>query len=156
MYVVINFEKRNENQRKLTTKYRISNQAIVSEMPEDLYDDNCVFRVIPSCQHEMQNNIKSIVDKEVLPENVDVDYENFISELESNLEIQKKLMGSELKYGTKFQLYQHSSKRFLCIKPADNHTVTNVFENNYTDSACFQFCFTEYPSSYTHFTFDEC
>ena len=125
-------------------------------MEKENYDDNSLFRIIPPCQYEMQDNIRNIISSGFLPDNVNVDYENFKSELETNLTLQNKNMGQEIRYGAKFQLYQHSSKRYLSIKPADDDTVINAFENGYTDSLCYQPCFSEYPSEFTHFTFEEC
>ena len=155
-YIVINFETLDEGSRKLTTNFRISDKAQALPMEKENYDDNSLFRIIPPCQYEMQDNIRNIISSGFLPEHVNVDYENFRSELETNLSLQDKTMGQEIKYGSKFQLYQHSSKRYLSIKPADDDIVINAFQNGYTDSLCFQICFSEYPSEFTHFTFEEC
>ena len=78
-----------------------------------------MFRVLPSVEHTMQDKILSIIDGLIIPETIRIDYENFISEIDSNLAYQKSMMGTEVKYGDSFQLYQNSTKKFLQIKGYD-------------------------------------
>jgi hypothetical protein len=79
-----------------------------------------------------------------------------MSEMEANVDLQDDFMGKPIKYGSKFQLVQESSKRFLCIHEAKSSDVKKIFNDRYIDSYCFYFGFSEYPSRHTHFSFTEC
>ena len=105
----------------------------------------------------MTSEMRGIVDGENIPANVEIFYENFMSEMEANVDLQDDVMGKPIKYGSKFQLVQESSKRFVCIHEATNDQVKKIFKDEgYIDSYCFTFGFDEYPSSRTHFSFKEC
>ena len=142
--------------RKFYTKYRISDSVKAQKMSEDNYDSNCVFRIIPSSQFSLLNKILEIVEDEIIPQNFELDYENFMSEMQDSVDTQDDLMGKPIKYGAKFQLIQESSKRFLCMHETHNDRVKKIFNSNYVDSYCFDLGFSEYPSRLTHFLFEEC
>lgn len=72
-----------------------------------------MFRIIPPAQFALLNKMRKIVEEENIPENVNVDFENFMSEMQANVDLQEDFMGEQVKYGAKFQLVQESSKRFL-------------------------------------------
>lgn len=103
----------------------------------------------------MQSKMIGIVEDENIPINVAIDYENFMSEMTANVDLQDDFMGKPVKYGSKFQLVQESSKRFVTILEASNKEVKHIFDEGYIDSYCFKFGFSEYPSSFTHFSFAE-
>ena len=100
-------------QKKLSTKLRVSDKVNAEEMEKDQYNINCIFRIVPSCQHIMQDKILDIVDDDKLPLTIEIEYENFISEMESNTASYKLNYGKSVKFEDTFQLYQDSSKRFL-------------------------------------------
>jgi hypothetical protein len=138
-FIVLNiFDKKGEP-RKLTTDYRIASGVQAIKMADKDYDANSVFRVIPGTQFEMLNKVRSDIKKNEIPSNFDIDYLNFMSELQTNVEVQNKLMGEPVGYGSKFQLIQESSKRFLSIKPADIMIVKECFSSGYIDSDCFEY-----------------
>jgi hypothetical protein len=99
--------------KKLSTKLRVSDKVNAEEMDKDQYNINCIFRIVPSCQHLMQDKILDIIDDDKLPLNIEIEYENFISEMESNTASYKLNYGKSVKFEDSFQLYQDSSKRFL-------------------------------------------
>ena len=155
-YIVINIEiEQDIISRKITTNYRISPKPYAVKMEDDDFDANWVFRIIPAARHEMMEQIKHIIDENEIPDNVEVDFENFISEMQANVDVQNKLMGKPVKYGSRFQLVQQSSKRFLSIRPAETDIVLQTFKNGYTDTQCFELWFSEYPTTFTHFMFEE-
>lgn len=98
---------------KVTSRVRISERANAFEMTHDDYSINSVFRIIPASQYMMQDRILDIIDQNKIPESVDIDYQNFVSEMESNSIAYNISNKTPVKYGDKFQLYQDSSKRFL-------------------------------------------
>lgn len=104
----------------------------------------------------MMSKMRKVVEEENIPINIDIDYENFMSEMEANVDLQYDFMGKPLKYGGKFQLVQESSKRFLSIHESKNSAVKQIFNDRYIDSYCFYFGFSEYPSRFTHFFIKEC
>lgn len=104
----------------------------------------------------MQSKMINVIESEKIVPSIDIDYENFMSEMEANVDLQDEVMGKPIKYGVKFQLIQESSKRFLSIKEANVHDVKDIFTEGYTDNYCFFFGFSEYPSKQTHFSFKEC
>ena len=103
----------------------------------------------------MLEQIRNIIYENEIPDNVEVDFENFMSEMQANVDVQDKLMGRPVKYGSRFQLVQQSSKRFLSIRPAETDIVLQAFKNGYTDTQCYELCFSEYPTTFTHFLFEE-
>lgn len=133
-YIVLNVQNEGENPRKITTKFRISDRITTFEMDREDYDPNCVFRIIPSAQYAMQTRMRDIIDDESIPEKVDIDFENFMSEMEANVDLQEDFMGKPIKYGGKFQLVQESSKRFVSIREASTKDVKRVFTEGYIDS----------------------
>lgn len=82
-------------------------------MNPDEYDINSMFRVLPSVQHTMQAKILNIIEERAIPPSIHVDYGNYLSEIDSNLSYQNSKLGSDVKYGESFQLYQNSTKRYL-------------------------------------------
>jgi hypothetical protein len=155
-YIVLDIVGNKDYPRRITTNYRISTVVNAVIPKQNDYDSNCVFRIIPEAQYEMLKKVKNVINSNKIPDNFDVDYGNFISELQANVDIQNKVMGNSIRYGAKFQLIQESSKRFLSTKPADISSVMNCFKSGYIDNECFEFCFSEHPTSFTHFKFQEC
>jgi hypothetical protein len=133
-YIVLNIEKDAADPRKFSTKFRISDKVQSIKMEKEDYDENCVFRIIPSAQTALLSKLRKSVTEDNIPPNVNIDYENFISEMEANVDLQEDFMGKPVKYGSKFQLVQESSKRFMCIHEAKNTTVKKIFDDKYIDS----------------------
>lgn len=103
-------------EKKLTTKLRVSDKVIADGgMGKDQYNVNCLFRIIPSSQHTMQDKIVDIVDDDTVPKSIDIEYENFVSEMSSNTNTYNLKFGKSVRFEDTFQLYQDSSKRFLCF-----------------------------------------
>ena len=70
--------------RKLTTKLRISEKWLADVMEESEYNINCLFKVLPSAQFNMQDKILTYIEEDQIPMNIDVEFENFSSEVISN------------------------------------------------------------------------
>jgi hypothetical protein len=155
-YIILNIENDGKSNRKLCSKFRISDKLQAIKMDKEDYDLNCVFRIIPQAQTTMQTKMLKLLETDKIVPSVDIDYENFMSEMEANIDLQDEVMGKPVKYDAKFQLIQESSKRFLSINESNSYAVKNIFPNGYTDSYCFYFGFSEYPSKQTHFNFKEC
>lgn len=77
------------------------------------FDINSMFRVMPSVEHVMQDKILNTISELIVPESIQSDYDNYMTEIESNLTYQKSKFNTEVKYGESFQLYQNSTKKFL-------------------------------------------
>jgi hypothetical protein len=80
------------------------------------------------------SKIQKAVTEDNIPIKIDIDYENFITEMQANVDLQEDFMGRQVKYGSKFQLVQESSKRFLCIFESKRETVKNIFGDRFIDS----------------------
>lgn len=143
-----------ENDIKLATKLRISDKVSYIQMPSDEYNINCLFRVLPSSQHTMQNKILSIIDNQADLDNLEIDYENFTSEIDSNTNAYNQIYGNSIRYDDTIQLYQDSSKRFLCFNSCRADEIKLAFSNKYSDSECFYLGLSEYPSDNTRFSFE--
>jgi hypothetical protein len=103
-----------ETEKKLTTKLRVSDKVMADdEMGKDQYNVNCLFRIIPSSQYTMQDKIIDIVEEDTVPASINIEYENFISEINSNTNTYNLKFGKSVRFEDRFQLYQDSSKRFL-------------------------------------------
>ena len=50
-----------------------------------------MFGVLPSVEHVMRDKILSIIEGLIVPETIKIDYENSISEIDSNLAYQKSI-----------------------------------------------------------------
>ena len=140
-------------ERRLSIKLRTSDIVKPFEMAEDEYNINCVFKILPSSQHIMQDNILDIIEEEDIPENIETKYENFVSEINSNtnsFNLNDKL---SVRFGDNIQLYHESSKRFLCFYNEKLEEIKGMFDNHYSDSECFYLGFSEYPADNTHFNF---
>ena len=101
--------------RKLTTKLRISDKCIADVMEESEYNINCLFRVLPSSQYVMQNKILSIVEEDTVPENIDVEFENFTSEVESNSTNFEISLGKSVKYEQTFPAVSRQFQAISCV-----------------------------------------
>ena len=54
--------------------------------------------VIPKCSYNAQNKISEIIRKGVIQKDLKLVYENFLSELDSNVGSQDYLMGTAVRY----------------------------------------------------------
>ena len=140
--------------RKLSTKLRISDKLIADLMDENEYNINCLFRVLPSSQYVMQNKILNIVEDDTIPENIQVEFENFTSEVYSNSTNYELSLGKSVKYEETFQLYQDSSKRYLAFYSRSVDDIGKVFSNKFSGDECYYLGFSEYPGYNTHFKFE--
>ena len=153
--IILNIKVPERNElRKLTTKLRISDKCIADVMEESEYNINCLFRVLPSSQYVMQNKILSIVEEDTVPENIDVEFENFTSEVESNSTNYEISLGKSVKYEQTFQLYQDSSKRYLAFFSRNVDDIERVYSNKFSGDECYYLGFSEYPGYNTHFKFE--
>ena len=123
-------------------------------MEESEYNINCLFRVLPSSQYVMQNKILNIVEEDTVPENIDVEFENFTSEVESNSTNFEISLGKSVKYEQTFQLYQDSSKRYLAFFSRNVDDIERVYSNKFSGDECYYLGFSEYPGYNTHFKFE--
>ena len=140
--------------RKLSTKLRISEKLIADVMEESEYNINCMFWVLPSCQYVMIDKILSIVEDDTIPENIDVEFENFASEVDSNSTNYHISIGKSVKYEETFQLYQDSSKRYLAFYNRNVQNIDKIFDDQFFGDECYYLGFSEYPGSNTHFKFE--
>ena len=152
----MNIEDESLNQfRKLSTKLRISEKCIAEVMGESEYNINCLFKVIPSSQFIMQDKILTYIEEDQVPMNIDVEFENFSSEVISNSTNLGIMIGKSVKYEETFQLYQESSKRFLAFFSRSVDNIEKIFANNlFSGDECYYLGFSEYPGSNTHFKFE--
>lgn len=112
--ITLNLIDENEGcERKLNTKLRISDTINATKMESDDYNINCLFKIIPASQHLMQDKILDIIETDDIPGNIEIEYENFISEVESNSAAYQLSSGNSVRFEDTFQLYQDSSKRYL-------------------------------------------
>jgi hypothetical protein len=82
----------------------------------------------------MQDKIIDIIGQDKIPDTIEVEYENFVSEMETNSSTFKMSSGKEVRYEDTFQLYQDSSKRFLCYHHCMVDDIKEVFGAKYSDS----------------------
>jgi hypothetical protein len=78
-------------------------------------------------------------------------YSNFIAEGHQNIEKYNALVGKSLKYGDTFQLYQDSTKRYLCLKNWSYLSKSDIAEEDIKE--LFVCGFSDYPNEFTHFEF---
>jgi len=102
----------------------------------------------------MQDKILGIIEEGTIPANIEIEYENFISEMDSNSTNYDQHYGKSVKFEDSFQLYQDSSKRFLSFDNCKVEEISRMFNNQYSDSQCYFLGFTEYPADNTHFSFE--
>ncbi|CAI2387002.1 unnamed protein product [Moneuplotes crassus] len=143
-----------EKQNRLSIRLRTSDRVKPFEMQKDDYDINCTFKILPYSQYTMQSKILNIVEEDELGENIEIDYENFISEIDSNTANYNLSMNQSISYGSRIQLYHDSSKRFLCYYNEKLEGIRDAFDNMYADSESFYLGFSEYPAENTHFSFE--
>ena len=141
-------------EKRLSIKFRTSDTVKPFEMAGDNYDINCLFRILPSSQHIMQDKILDVIEEEEIPENIEIDYENFVSEINSNTNSFNLNNELSVRFEDNIQLYHDSSKRFLCFYSEKLDEIKDTFDNQYSDSECFYLGFSEYPADNTHFSFE--
>ena len=61
----------------------------------------------------MQDKILDIIETDDTSSNIEIEYENFISEVEANSAAYELSLGNPIRFEDTFQLYQDSSKRYL-------------------------------------------
>jgi hypothetical protein len=147
-------DKVSQENHALCTKLRISDKLGTVKMEKDEYNINSLFKIIPSAQHNMQDKILDIIESEVIPHNIDIEYENFISEVESNTTAYNISKDKPVRFEDSFQLYQDSSKRFICFYSCKINEIKKEFKNTYSDSNWYYLGLTEYPGDNTHFSFE--
>ena len=140
--------------RKLSTKLRISEKLIAETMDEGEYNINCMFCILPSSQYIMQDKILSIVEDDTIPENIDIEFENFASEVDSNSTNYHISNGKSVKYEETFQLFQDSSKRYLAFYNRNVQNIDRIFDDQFFGDECYYLGFSDYPGSNTHFKFE--
>ena len=102
----------------------------------------------------MQDKILERIYEQQITESIEIDYENFKSEIESNTKSFNINKGKSVKFEHKVQLYHESSKRFLAFYNCKVDEIKRIFKNEYYDSDCYYLGFSEYPSSNTQFSFE--
>ena len=140
--------------RKLSTKLRISDKWIADLMNADEYNINWLFRILPLSQFTMQNKILSMIEEDNIPESIDVEFENFTSEVNSNSSNYNLSLEKYVKYEESFQLYQDSSKRYLAFYPRNVDDIERVYSYSFSGDECYYLGFSEYPGYNTHFNFE--
>ena len=154
-HIILNVkDKVTNNFKKLWTKLRISEKLIADEMGENEYNINCMFWVLPTCQYVMHDKVLSFIEEETIPENIDVEFENFSSEVNSNSSSYSISIGKNVKYEETFQLYQDSSKRFLAFYSRNVKNIDKIFDDKFFGDECYYLGFSDYPGSNTHFKFE--
>lgn len=138
--------------QRLSIKLRTSDRVKPFTMKADDYDVNCIFKILPSSQYTMQQKILDMVEEDGVHENIEIDYENFVSEIDSNTKNYNLSMNQSISFGTNIQLYHDSSKRFLCYYSEKLEEIKEAFDNQYADSESFYLGFSDYPSENTHFS----
>jgi hypothetical protein len=139
---------------KLSTKLRISDKIVSMEMPSDEYNINSLFKILPSSNYIMQDKILSIIDDHTDLVNLEIDFENFTSEINSNTNSYNLSLGQSVRFEEPIQLYHESSKRFVSFNPCKTDEISRHFNDQYCDSECFYLGFSEVPSDNTHFSFE--
>jgi hypothetical protein len=88
---VLNIENKDDEvpNKRLCTRYSISEKlnALVEKPGE--YDNNSLFMVIPKATFHAQNKINKIIDDNHFPKHLQQDYESFINEQEANIDQQE-------------------------------------------------------------------
>jgi hypothetical protein len=96
-----------------------------------------------------------IGDDKVTENYVEV-YENFIAEGEQNIHDYDELLGKPIKYGDKFQLYQVTTRRYMCLHPYSNIVMDKYIQEKSIEGKICIFAYSENPCAQTHFEFEAC
>ena len=72
------------SKKKFTTNSRVSDKVIATMKDSDACNVNGWFKILPSSQYLMQEKIIDIIEEQQIPSNIEIEYENFLSESNSN------------------------------------------------------------------------
>lgn len=121
----------------------IDNLLYLKTTENDLDFSQCLFRVFPSCIHDLQNEILHSLDHDALHE-YQVKYsensDSLDGEILGNLHKYEKLKGQNIRFGSIVYLQHVESSKFLTVMPND----TGILEKD-----SLKVCLSDFPNDYS-------